>query len=54
MKVGDLVTIRHISGIGMVTGTLSGDSCYFDVYMIASCKILFCHARELSVVNESR
>lgn len=54
MKVGDLVSIKHISGIGVITSTLNGESCYFDVYMAESRKTLFCHARELVVISANR
>lgn len=54
MKVGDLVKIKHISGTGIVVSTLSGEDIYYDVYMVASQKIFFCHAKELEIVSESR
>ena len=54
MKVGDLVKIKHISGTGVVVGTLSGEDIYYDVYLGASQKIVFCHVRELELISESR
>ena len=54
MKVGDLVKIKHITGVGMVISTLSTEGPYFDVYLPASQKIVFCHASELEVISESR
>ena len=54
MKVGDLVTIKHISGIGVIVSTLAGGGNYYDVYLGASQKIVFCHIKELELINESR
>ena len=54
MKVGDLVTIKHISGVGVVVNTLTGDGNYYDVYLGASQKIVFCHIKELELINESK
>ena len=52
MKVGDLVKIKHITGVGIVIRTLSLR--YFDVYLSASQKTVFCHTNELEVISESR
>ena len=59
MNVGDLVTIRSISGIGVIISTLSGvtkTGRYFDVYHMSTGRFrtVFCHARELELVSESR
>ena len=51
MKVGDLVKIKHITGVGVVTRS---EGPYFDVYLPASQKIVFCHTNELEVISESR
>ena len=53
-KTGDLVKIRRTTGIGMVVNTLSTEGPYFDVYLPASQKIVFCHANELELISESR
>ena len=54
MKVGDLVTVKHINAIGVVVSTLTGDGNYYDVYLGASQKIVFCHTKELELINETR
>jgi len=51
MKVGDLVKIKHITGVGMVIRT---EGPYFDVYLPASRKTVFCRTGELELINESR
>ena len=54
MQLGDLVAVKHINGIGVIVSTLTGDGNYYDVYLRASQKIVFCHTKELELIDESR